>query len=248
MGIVRGPGLIPLDYTVNLREAAEYLRGSTMGRRYFVGGFLLLNSSAYATDLCNTDVLADPLDAVFDGNLGVDWLETAIASPKITLVAPDRGLIVTLAARVTFGPYEVRWVQGPFALTASTNTQESLEIPPEAFLHTLQTTYVSDLWVRVNVVEMSGAPGQESVLYARLIWPDGAEMPPVVWTNDEAALLAPHGTIDPVVQADAAKFGENVRLYPPIWHEVVGTGMTDEERLERHVTVPVDDQSDEVMP
>ncbi|MEQ1508577.1 MAG: hypothetical protein ABMB14_40470 [Myxococcota bacterium] len=187
------------------------------------------------------DEITDPL---LLGETAGWWLETNVSAPVAVLVAPPtRDVLVTIDCRAQFGPLEYHWALGPYDLSSGTSIEVAIAPPPEAFQHPLATTYVTDL---VEPTLLDGRPAQEFVLpIVFAIWPDGVDRDPVVWSEQELATHAPGGTLDPALIAEATANGPTYRYLPPIWHEYATPRGVDD-HPEVTVTVPEDDQSDEV--
>lgn len=152
----------------------------------------------------------------------------------------DTTIIVT--GRAWFAGLERRWETGPNTIHADTCETIAFSVPQEAFLHPLATEYVTDLLVRV--VPMYGdRPGQSALLpvvYA--VWANGSDQAPVVWDRTTMNAEAPGGVIDPTGRFDAERqlLGANVRILPPIAHELNLQRTDAPDDPSDHVTVPAD--------
>jgi len=198
----------------------------------------------------NLAVADSPMDATVLNVTSAAVAETDVPELDLSLTAPTRDVTASVICIAAFGPLEFSWVDGPFDLAASTSVPVVLSIPGEAFLHPLADTYVTDLGCKVEITEADGRRGQGASLpELYIIWPNGESGDPVVWNFEDLKYYAPVGCIDPsaVASLDAAAEPGLVRMSPPIWHEVASRRPSmDEVTLDRE-TVPVDDQTDELL-
>ena len=185
-------------------------------------------------------------DPLVLGETAAWWSVTDVAAPVVVVVAPPtREVLVTLACEATFGPLKYAWEAGPYDIGEGSSIEVELEVPAEVFQNELATSYVTDLLVRVDPVQLDGRATIGLTLpNVYIAWPDGGTSDPLVWSEADLLLYAPAGVLDPELAIGVARDG-SARVLPPIWH-LFSTGEVGAEEEQRgSETVPVDDQSDE---
>lgn len=112
---------------------------------------------------------------------------------------------VTLDVKGRFGPFELAWSVGPVPVPPEEEVRIALSVPEAAYVHDLQTSWITPIRVTVHGLGPSSRLPQIGVL-----WTDDG---PVSLTHERAAREIPYGTTDPVAVEMLASAG----LTPSDW-------------------------------
>jgi hypothetical protein len=138
-----------------------------------------------------------------------------LAPGRLQVVAGvGEGLKITVTGRVNFGPFRSNWTAATFPIGSEGVRVLDIQLPAQAFLHPLASTYLADLLVRVDTTDGEGRPRQEVALDPLYVaWPGGQGTSAVIWDEETHP---PHWVLDPRLQAAASKVGPDARLGPPL--------------------------------
>lgn len=136
------------------------------------------------------------------------------AEIPVSAEQPAGGL--RLVCRASFSYLRSVWTED-LPLPADGLVVAQIVPPPSAWLHELASDYLTDLAVRIEVLDASGQVSFELVAPPAFVaWPTGPAAPPVVWDAATAAALAPRGIVSERVRSAMGDDGDTGRVLPPV--------------------------------
>jgi hypothetical protein len=141
---------------------------------------------------------------------------TGGTAPLVEVRSADRShLAMDVTVRVSFGPFDYFYAQGPYLAEAGSSFDIPIELPPEAMQHALATDYLSSVSVRI-VASDDGAWRDVRTVHGVAAWVDGAGAAPTVWTEDEGRVAAPNRVASSAVRAALPALPATTNILPPI--------------------------------